>query len=706
MSTETHDTPENGHTSNAEEKPKITDSESEEAQLERIPYPKSVFFIISNEFCERFSYYGMRTILSLYLRDILLYSEGDSTIIYHTFTMLAYFFPLLGAIISDNWLGKFKTILYVSIIYAAGNILLALASAAPLHIPQIPFSLVALFLIAVGTGGIKPCVAAFGGDQFVLPQQELQIATYFSVFYFMINAGSLISTFLTPILREDVHCFGETSCYPLAFAVPGVLMILSVLIFFFGMPLYKIKNPEGNVLVQVVKCIWHGAKKNWKSDKKVDHWLEHSEDKFDRSLIEDIKATLKVMVIYVPLPIFWACYDRQGSGWTFQAARMDGRVGSLTILPDQMQVVNPLLILIFIPLFNYVVYPLCAKINFLKTPLQRMVYGGLLTAIAFAVSACVSLAVEGGDADLPSDGNCQLRIYNPCYNTTLILNVNNSDVNVTSLNPMGYGFAQLELNGHENLEYEVTFDGKNFRNSFNVSEAEGYVLYITKTGFLEIKDDISKPEDGIPKIRTLVYNPKEDINLIFYDGNDEALKFLSSNVSFQSINPGTYKFGDSEYEFNMGGVYTMLAYLNVDGKIAKSKLYEITEHNNLHILWQLPQSFIITMGEILFSITGYEFSYSQAPESMKSVLQAAFLLTSAFGNLIIVIIESAKIFDKQSYDFFLFAGLMVLDMIVFAFMAKNYKYVDNSGNKENKEENDENKSEKKLSKSSEENTKF
>lgn len=142
--------------------------------------------------------------------------------------MLAYFFPVFGAIISDNWLGKFRTILYVSVIYAAGNILLALASAGPLHIPQVPFSLLALFLIAVGTGGIKPCVAAFGGDQFVLPQQEVQLAAFFSVFYFSINAGSLISTFLTPVLREDVHCFGENSCFPLAFAVPGALMLVSI----------------------------------------------------------------------------------------------------------------------------------------------------------------------------------------------------------------------------------------------------------------------------------------------------------------------------------------------------------------------------------------------------------------------------------------------------------------------------------------------
>lgn len=89
-------------------------------------------------------------------------------------------------------------------------------------------SIVGLLLIAVGTGGIKPCVSAFGGDQFKLPQQEKQLQQFFSLFYFAINSGSLISTFLTPVLREDVECLDQDTCYPLAFGVPAVLMILSV----------------------------------------------------------------------------------------------------------------------------------------------------------------------------------------------------------------------------------------------------------------------------------------------------------------------------------------------------------------------------------------------------------------------------------------------------------------------------------------------
>jgi len=88
--------------------------------------------------------------------------------------------------------------------------------------------MVGLFLIAFGTGGIKPCVSAFGGDQFIRPQQDKQLEQFFSVFYFAVNAGSLISTFLTPILREDVHCFGDDSCFPLAFGLPAALMLVAI----------------------------------------------------------------------------------------------------------------------------------------------------------------------------------------------------------------------------------------------------------------------------------------------------------------------------------------------------------------------------------------------------------------------------------------------------------------------------------------------
>jgi len=206
----------------------IQNTDTVEGQVKKYPYPKAVGFIISNEFCERFNYYGMRTILSLYLNQELGYSKDTSTVIFHIFTMFVYFLCVLGAILADSWLGKFKTILYLSLVYICGSVLVAIGAIPTWNLPATVFTMIGLALIALGSGGIKPCVSAFGGDQFKMPEQVKQAATFFSLFYFAINCGSLISTTVTPILREDVHCFGEQECYSLAFGLPAILMILSV----------------------------------------------------------------------------------------------------------------------------------------------------------------------------------------------------------------------------------------------------------------------------------------------------------------------------------------------------------------------------------------------------------------------------------------------------------------------------------------------
>lgn len=111
-------------------------------------------------------------------------------------------------------------------------------------------------LISIGSGGIKPCVIAFGGEQFTLPQQAKQLSVFFSLFYFSINLGGLLGSSITPVLREDVHCFGMNDCFPLGFGLPAILMFTAIAIFLSGKFLYKILPPQGNMLVKVAGCIW------------------------------------------------------------------------------------------------------------------------------------------------------------------------------------------------------------------------------------------------------------------------------------------------------------------------------------------------------------------------------------------------------------------------------------------------------------------
>ncbi|KAK6629287.1 hypothetical protein RUM43_003104 [Polyplax serrata] len=654
---------------------------------EKIPYPTSVFFIVSNEFCERFSFYGMRTILALYLKNQLEFTDNTATVIYHIFIMICYFFPLLGAIVADSWLGKFKTILYLSLVYALGNIVVSVA-AIPNTLPPVAFTMIGLILIALGTGGIKPCVSAFGGDQFVLPEQEDQLQKFFSIFYFAINSGSFISTFLTPILRE-IPCFGNDNCYSLAFGVPAVLILLAIVIYFGGKKFYTIKKPEGNVVVKVAKCIWHGMTN--KTTKTYDHWLDKAQDKYDVEFIEDVKAALRVLVLYIPLPIFWALFDQQGSRWTFQATRMNGELGAFKIQPDQMQVINPILILAFIPLFESVVYPLLAKCRLLTRPLQKLTVGGVLAAAAFFISAIVETQLEPTYAVLPKQGEGQVRFYNgledPVYLTIPELNVTRQEIKSLDV----FESLNIKTEKQRQFQYEYEVKEKLQKETFQAYEKEATsYTFMSKHVISVQKENIDKSDNGNPKLMVIL---SEDSN---YNQRTISLREKGTQKELYSrVVTSTKPYVEYSKVDLAGDTYTLL----VDGKITlndismkqggcyvalitktsnayKASVLTVTKPNTVHILWLIPQYVVITAGEIMFSITGLEFSFTQAPLSMKSLLQAAWLLTVAIGNLVVVIVAEAKIFDTQTYEFLLFGGLMLLDMFIFGIMAMRYKYVE------------------------------
>lgn len=197
----------------------------------------------------------MRTILSLYLHNKLMFEETTATVLFHGWTMLVYFSCIFGAILADSFIGKFKTILSLSCVYVFGSIILTLGAIEGLKMLSISMTFIGLLLIAVGSGGIKPCVAAFGAEQFKLPEQAALLTGFFLLFYFSINLGSLISTIVTPILREDVTCFDMPDCFPAGFGLPAALMIIAIVIFVCGKPLYKIEKAHGKMITKVCKTI-------------------------------------------------------------------------------------------------------------------------------------------------------------------------------------------------------------------------------------------------------------------------------------------------------------------------------------------------------------------------------------------------------------------------------------------------------------------
>lgn len=189
--------------------------------------PPGIPYIVGNEAAERFSYYGMRAILVVFMTQNLMNSSGQLAVMseneaqgyFHLFVSIVYFMPLFGALLADGLIGKYQTIIFLSLIYCLGHFALAIDDTRM-------GLLIGQGLIAMGAGGIKPCVSAHIGDQFGITNQHL-MTKVFSWFYFAINFGAFSAMLIVPWLLAQ---YGSS----VAFAVPGLLMLMATVTFWSG----------------------------------------------------------------------------------------------------------------------------------------------------------------------------------------------------------------------------------------------------------------------------------------------------------------------------------------------------------------------------------------------------------------------------------------------------------------------------------------
>jgi len=320
--------------------------------------PKGIPYIIGNELAERFSFYGMKCILMIFMTKHLMDSTGEyatmdpneATYWYHMFTSAVYYTPIIGAILSDAFLGKYKTILFLSIVYCMGHFALAL--------DETRLGLmVGLTLISIGAGGIKPCVSAHVGDQFGKTNSYL-FEKVFSWFYLSINLGAFVSTMLTPILLAN---YGSQ----IAFGVPGILMLVATIMFWMGRNVF-IHVPPGGV-----------------------KFLKETFSK------EGMAAIFKLLPIYIFIAIFWALFDQTGSTWIIQANDLNRHWLGIEWLPSQIQAINPIMILIFAPTFAYFLYP---KLNslFELTPIRKISIGLFMAVPSFIIIGNLQAQIDIG----------------------------------------------------------------------------------------------------------------------------------------------------------------------------------------------------------------------------------------------------------------------------------------------------------------------
>ncbi|QDA58361.1 MFS transporter [Thermomonas aquatica] len=415
--------------------------------------PRQIPYIIGNEACERFSFYGMRNILVQFLVSsvILAYvpeaeRQGVAKDVFHSFVIGVYFFPLLGGWLSDRYFGKYNTVLWFSLVYCAGHACLALFEGNRTGFYT------GLFLIALGSGGIKPLVVSFCGDQFTTANKHLA-KIVFDAFYWTINFGSFFASLLMPLFLRN---FGPA----VAFGIPGILMFIATLVFWLGRKQYvrvpptRGEDPDsffnvartalttqvagqgrpgllvagtGVVLAAAMLLCWalhawFGINLPfWPEDFHfvisaclalgaliafggigVSMQLERARGRHPDAAVDGVRAVLRILIVFALTTPFWSLFDQKASTWVIQGKDM--------IVPHeawwwpswlvkeagQMQALNPLLIMLLIPFNNLVLYPALRRIGWEPTALRRMGFGIAFAGIAWVIAGLIQLKIDSG----------------------------------------------------------------------------------------------------------------------------------------------------------------------------------------------------------------------------------------------------------------------------------------------------------------------
>jgi POT family proton-dependent oligopeptide transporter len=335
-----------------------------ETRPRRVRFPPSIKFLAWNEAAERFSYYGMTSILALHMARNLGIPENRSIAGFQVFTFAVYFMPIAGAFLADRWLGRYRTVLWLSFGYVAGHATLAMWESGTGLV-------VGLGLIAIGAGGIKPCASAFAGDQ-IPPENEALLARVYNLYYWMINLGSTVGTIFIPLLLDRV---GPR----VAFGVPGLAMAAALVVFWVGRGTYRhVPSARQAALAAAAAPL---------STLRATGAAEPS----------SAGALLRIVAVFAPVSAFWALFFQYGSSWTLQADRMRRDVLGVKLAAGQVQTLDAVFVLTLIPLFTVLLYPWLERRGLRVSALRKMSAGMFVMVLSFVAAAAVEAALLAGE---------------------------------------------------------------------------------------------------------------------------------------------------------------------------------------------------------------------------------------------------------------------------------------------------------------------
>jgi POT family proton-dependent oligopeptide transporter len=547
-------------------------------------WPAQVKYIVGNEACERFSFYGMKSILAGYIageaaRGGLGQSADTATSIIHTFVFAVYFMPLFGAWLSDRLIGRYHTILWVSLFYCAGHGVLACSDLFTTVNTKLLCLYSGLALIAFGSGGIKPCVSAFMGDQFK-PEQSHLLQKAYGAFYWSINLGSFFSFLVVPWVKNH-HGYGW------AFGVPGILMALATFIFWLGTKHYVRVEPARRTKTAGFIRVFFAA-------------LRHHSGTPVAPLL-NLLATL---------------------GLPFVA------MVSMTFIALSSQ----------------------------RTPVRLAVGWGALGCVVLWYVLVLAMNLSG-HSELPDKFWLAARGR---YNEREISAAR-------SVGPILFIFALIPI-------FWSLFDQTN---STWVLQGEKMIPLALPAFWFPTFDSISHWFHGTAS------SPLElvhwSIGAEEMQSANPALVMILVPLLTLGVYPRLGRMSSPLKRIGLGLFLTAASYL-----LVAALQRQVETGAQLSVAWQTVPYLVLTTAEVLVSTTGLEFAFREAAPEMKSTIMSFWLLTVAFGNLLVTAITktfsgsdpAAHNASVSTGRFLMYAGLTFVVAILFTLVAKRYRYRD------------------------------
>jgi solute carrier family 15 (oligopeptide transporter), member 1 len=648
-----------------------------------LDHPVGFWFFFWGEFAERCCYYGMRAILLLYMTQILKFADGEANRTLSYYIAACYFLPLVGGYVADNFLGKYRTIVYFAIPYIFGQVLLGIES---LHNETCLY--LSLGLLAMGSGVIKPNVSTLMGmtyDQQRPGRTKLR-SDAFAIFYGSINIGAAISSFCVPWIRT--YYGSDSRAYAIAFLFPAGLMVLAFVVFALGKPFY--------------------------AKEKIERVRLTPEDRRSRMVV-----LRRLFGLFFVVTIFWSIFDQSACTWTlFARDFLHLQFFGLSLSPDQLQSINPILILVLLPPIT-MLWHLLAHFGFDLKPTGKMLIGFLLTTITMAITTWA--AFRGADAIVAGaknalsqadktvaaadqmTGNAQvdgavrglLKAVSFRRTSAMLEEQCQTELDAALKSAKRAGpaavaaaaarqaaaaavdaaDAAMDMGPGAKLEKTILRAKTAAEAAQTVAEALGQAVKLATEA---AQDTEAGQPTGVPAGFRLsdCSNAANRVEAAAAAVNKAMDAAKNGNTRATQINAAVAAVDSADAAVLAAAAVADIKAVNHPGVIAETE--KAVAAARISLWWQIIPYILITMSEICISVVGLELAFAAAPATMKSFVTACWFLTVCFGDILNA--QITPLYNKTFWGvsltpdwfFLMFALLMIPVVLAFALVAKRF----------------------------------